>query len=311
MRKLYALLERLKDADVPVLITGESGTGKEMVAKAVHAQSVRAKRPFLGVNCGAIPANLLESELFGHVRGAFTGAERDKKGLFREAEGGTILLDEIGEMPLKMQTSLLRTLQEGTVRPLGGAKEEPIDVRVIAATNRDLEAMVREQSFREDLFYRLHVIELRVPALRDRADDIPALIDHFLTLFAARHRRERKTIGREALRKLVAYDWPGNVRQLENALLNAWLMSEGSEIGLDDLTIPDSRVSPSISETVVRPSTKSSTRPQTESQFRTTERDKILQALTSCNWNRAQAAKAVGLPRRTFYRRLKEYGILD
>jgi serine/threonine-protein kinase PknK len=311
MRKLYALLERLKDADVPVLITGESGTGKEMVAKAVHAQSVRAKRPFLGVNCGAIPANLLESELFGHVRGAFTGAERDKKGLFREAEGGTILLDEIGEMPIKMQTSLLRTLQEGTVRPLGGAKEEPVDVRVIAATNRDLEAMVREQTFREDLFYRLHVIELRVPALRDRADDIPALIDHFLTLFAARHRRERKTIGREALRKLVAYDWPGNVRQLENALLNAWLMSEGSEIGLDDLTIPDSRVSPSISETVARPSTKTSTRPQTESQFRTTERDKILQALTSCNWNRAQAAKAVGLPRRTFYRRLKEYGILD
>ncbi len=305
----YAVLERLKDADVPVLVTGESGTGKEMVARAVHAQSGRAKKPFLGVNCGAIPANLLESELFGHVRGAFTGAERDKKGLFREAEGGTILLDEIGEMPLKMQTSLLRTLQEGTVRPLGGAKEEPVDVRVVAATNRDLEAMVREQTFREDLFYRLHVIELKVPPLRERADDIPALIDHFLTIFAARHRRERKAIGRDALRKLVAYDWPGNVRQLENALLNAWLMSEESEISALDLTIPDARSTPSISETVAR--TRPSSRPQTESQFRTTERDKILQALTSCNWNRAQAAKLVGLPRRTFYRRLKDYGILD
>ena len=309
MRKLYAILERLRDADVPVLVTGESGTGKEMVARAVHAQSARAKKPFLGVNCGAIPANLLESELFGHVRGAFTGAERDKKGLFREAEGGTILLDEIGEMPLKMQTSLLRTLQEGTVRPLGGAKEEPVDVRIVAATNRDLEAMVREQTFREDLFYRLHVIELKVAPLRDRADDIPALIDHFLTIFAARHRRERKAIGRDALRKLVAYDWPGNVRQLENALLNAWLMSEESEITALDLTIPDARSAPSISETVAR--TRGSSRPQTESQFRTTERDKILQALTSCNWNRAQAAKLVGLPRRTFYRRLKDYGILE
>jgi DNA-binding NtrC family response regulator len=311
MRKLYALLDRLKDADVPVLVTGESGTGKEMVARAVHAQSPRAKKPFLGVNCGAIPANLLESELFGHTRGAFTGADRDKKGLFREAEGGTILLDEIGEMPIKMQTSLLRTLQEGMVRPLGAAKEEPVDVRVVAATNRDLEDMVQRGTFREDLFYRLHVIELKIPPLRERTDDIPALIDHFLTLFAARHRRDRKTIGRDALRKLVAYGWPGNVRQLENVLLNAWLMSDGTEIGPDDLTIPESPAPPSISETVVKPRGSASSRPQTESQFRTTERDKILHALTSCNWNRAQAAKLVGLPRRTFYRRLKEYGILE
>ena len=252
MRRLYALLDRLKDTDVPVLITGESGTGKEVVAKAIHAQSQRARKPFLGVNCGAIPANLLESELFGHVRGAFTGAERDKKGLFREAEGGTILLDEIGEMPLKMQTSLLRTLQEGTVRPLGGAKEEPVDVRVVAATNRDLEAMVREQTFREDLYYRLHVIELKVPALRDRSDDIPALIDHFLTLFAARYRRDRKTIGRDALRRLVAYEWPGNVRQLENVLLNAWLMGEGSEIGETISASSPTRARRAISETVAR-----------------------------------------------------------
>ncbi|HEY2514965.1 MAG TPA: sigma 54-interacting transcriptional regulator [Polyangiaceae bacterium] len=310
MRKLYAVLDRLKDTDVPVLVTGESGTGKEMVAKAVHGQSQRVRRPFVGVNCGAIPANLLESELFGHVRGAFTGADRDKKGLFREAEKGTILLDEIGEMPLKMQTSLLRTLQESTVRPLGAANEEPVDVRVVAATNRDLQAMVRDGTFREDLYYRLHVVELRVPALRDRDGDIPALIDHFLTLFSARHRRDRKTIGRDALRRLVAYDWPGNVRQLENVLLNAWLMAEGNEIGAEDLSIPDARP-PAVSETIAKARPNSSPRPQTEAEFRTSERDRILNALTSCNWNRAQAAKLIGLPRRTFYRRLKEYGILE
>ena len=196
MRKLYALIDRVSDTDVPVLITGESGTGKEVVARAVHIAGPRAKQPFLGVNCGAIPANLLESELFGHVRGAFTGADRDRKGLFREAENGTILLDEIGEMPQKMQAGLLRVLQEKTVRPVGGAKEEPCNARVIAATNRDLVAMVAEGTFREDLYYRLHVIELKVPPLRERAEDIPALIDHFLTLFAARHKRERKTVER-------------------------------------------------------------------------------------------------------------------
>jgi transcriptional regulator with GAF, ATPase, and Fis domain len=309
MRRLYALLDRLKDTDVPILVTGESGTGKEVVAKAVHAQSPRGRMPFVGVNCGAIPANLLESELFGHVKGAFTGADRDKKGLFREAEGGTILLDEIGEMPLKMQTSLLRALQEGTVRPLGGAKEEPISVRVIAATNRDLAAMVREQTFREDLYYRLHVIELKIPPLRERSDDIPALIDHFLTLFAARHRRDRKSIARDAVRRLTGYEWPGNVRQLEHVLLNAWLMSDESEIAESDLLLPDARP-PTISETVTR-SRSSHARPKTKAEFKTTERDRILGALTSCNWNRVQAAKMIGLPRRTFYRRLKEYGILD
>ncbi len=234
MRKLYALIDRVKDTDVPLLVTGESGTGKEVVARAMHAQAARARRSrSSGVNCGAIPANLLESELFGHVRGAFTGADRDRKGLFREAEGGTMLLDEIGEMPQKMQTSLLRTLQEKTVRPVGAAREEPVDVRVIAATNRDLSQMVAEGTFREDLYYRLHVIELKIPPLRERKDDIPALIDHFLSLFATRYRRERKAVERDALRALVAYDWPGNVRQLEHVLLNAWLMSDGDEISAE------------------------------------------------------------------------------
>ena len=242
MRKLYALIERIKDTDVPVLITGESGTGKELVAKAVHASGGRAKRAFLGINCGAIPATLLESELFGHVRGAFTGAERDRKGLFREAEGGTLLLDEIGEMPQKMQASLLRVLQESSVRPVGGAKEEKVDVRVLAATNRDLAQMVAEGTFREDLFYRLHVVEIHVPSLRERSDDIPPLIDHFLTLFAARYRRERKAVERDALRHLRAQGWPGNVRQLEHVLLNAWLMADGDELTREDFELPEMSV---------------------------------------------------------------------
>src|SRR5262249_13486384 len=209
MRRLYALVDRVKATDGPILITGESGTGKEVSARAIHAGSERGKKPFLGVNCGAIPANLLESELFGSVRGAFTGADRDRKGLFREAEGGTILLDEIGEMPQKMQAGLLRVLQEKTVRPVGGAQEEPVDARVIAATNGDLESMVKESMSREDLFYRLNVVKLHVPALRERIEDIPPLIDHFLTIFAARYRRERKGIARDALRRLSAYHWPG------------------------------------------------------------------------------------------------------
>lgn len=324
MRKLYALIERVRDTDVPILVTGESGTGKEVVARAVHIAGPRAKQPFLGVNCGAIPANLLESELFGHVRGAFTGAERDRKGLFREAENGTILLDEIGEMPQKMQAGLLRVLQEKTVRPVGGVKEEPCSARVIAATNRELSHMVAEGTFREDLYYRLHVIELKIPALRERAEDIPALIDHFLTLFSARHKRERKTIERTAVRRLQAFDWPGNVRQLEHVLLNAWLLSEEDEITIDDLDLPSASVRsvlagpslspPAAASTISEPRTNASStstvRARTQEEYRDAEKEKILAALTRCNWNRVQAAKMIGVPRRTFYRRLKEYGIV-
>jgi transcriptional regulator with GAF, ATPase, and Fis domain len=311
MRKLYALIDRVKDTDIPILVMGESGTGKEVVARAVHETGPRAKKAFLGVNCGAIPANLLESELFGHMRGAFTGAERDRKGLFREAEGGTILLDEIGDLPTAMQPGLLRTLQERTVRPIGGAAELPVDVRVVAATNRDLARMVEDGSFREDLFYRLNIIQLKIPPLRDRPEDIPPLIDHFLTLFSSRYKRERKTVGREALRRLCSYEWPGNVRQLEHVLLNAWLLSEENEVAVDDLQLP---------ETVSRPpEAKAGTRARdgrtvagarSVIEFKDSERERILAALSSSNWNRARAAKTLGVPRRTFYRRLKEYGIL-
>jgi transcriptional regulator with GAF, ATPase, and Fis domain len=311
MRKLYAILERIKDTDVPVLIIGESGTGKEVVAKAIHSTSARAKNAFVGVNCGAIPENLLESELFGHARGAFTGADRERKGLFREAAGGSLLLDEIGELPIKMQAALLRVLQERKVRPVGEAMEVAVDTRIIAATNRDLGAMVQAGTFREDLMYRLQVIEINVPPLRDRKDDILPLTDHFLTIFAQRYRREKKNVEREARKRLCDYDWPGNVRQLEHVLLNAWLMSEADEITMDDFTIPDLDSRPQSS----RPSGASQSRPinvtvRSAGEHREAEKDRILAALTETNWNRVKAAEVVGMPRRTFYRRLKEYGIL-
>jgi transcriptional regulator with GAF, ATPase, and Fis domain len=309
MRRVYALVDRVKDTDVPLLISGESGTGKEMVARAVHQAGPRAKKTFVGVNCGAIPANLLESELFGSTRGAYTGADRDRPGLFREANGGTLLLDEIGELPQKMQMGLLRVLQERKVRPVGAAQEQDVDVRVIAATHRDLARMVEEKTFREDLYYRLHVIDIHVPALRERAEDIPLLIDHFLSLFSTRYRRDRKSLSRAALRKVCVFPWPGNVRQLEHVLLSAWLMTDAAEIRADDLELPsfgpgsgrESR--PSTSDGVKR-------RSENKTEHKAAERDRILNALTASNWNRVRAAKLIGLPRRTFYRRLKEFGFV-
>lgn len=308
MRRVYALIDRLKDMDVPVLITGESGTGKEVVARAIHGSGLRAKKPFTGINCGAIPEHLLESELFGHVRGAFTGADRDRKGLFRESEGGTILLDEIGEMPPKMQAGLLRVLQDKVVRPVGGVREETVEVRVIAATNRELLKMVGDGTFREDLYYRLHVVEVNIPSLRDRTEDIPVLIDHFLQIFAARYRRERKTISREALRFLCGCPWPGNVRQLENTLLNAWVMSDRPELVEEDFELAGLK----RAVTGVEPSTPPPAGRAVEVSLvdhEAGEKERILAALTSANWNRVKAAEMCGIPRRTFYRRLRKHGI--
>ncbi|HYP74939.1 MAG TPA: sigma 54-interacting transcriptional regulator [Polyangiaceae bacterium] len=314
MRRVYALIDRVRDTDVPVLITGESGTGKEMVARAIHSASARAKARTLGVNCGAIPENLLESELFGHVKGAFTGADRDRKGLFRDCQGGTILLDEIGETPLKMQAGLLRVLQERRVRPVGGNREEEIDVRMLFATNRDLSQMVATGKFREDLYYRIHVVEIRVPALRERPEDIPQLVDHFLGLFAARYKREKNGLTKEALQRLGQYSWPGNVRQLENVLLNAWVLSEDLELDAADFDIPDGWVAgPTAAPRAARESTPRGAtiklRKGGVSEHRREERDRILEALRASNWNRVKAAEISGIPRRTFYRRLREYGI--
>jgi DNA-binding NtrC family response regulator len=324
-----------------VLITGESGTGKEVVARAIHQGSARGKSKMLAVNCGAIPESILESELFGHTRGAFTGADRDRKGLFREADGGVLFLDEIGETPMKMQASLLRVLQEAMVRPVGGAHEVPINVRVIFATNRDLAAAVEAGTFREDLFYRIQVVQIALPALRERREDIPLLVDHFLQRFAVRFGQEKKSLSREALALIMDHPMPGNIRQLENALLNAWVMAEDELIDAEDIELPEAprilretRETPQLREpqspvsarapvsrppsnhgSQHRPSTNRRTTHQTTqkrgtlSEHQRSERRRIVEALEATGWNRLKAATLLKMPRRTFYRRLREYNI--
>ncbi len=239
MKRVFDLIERLADSDISVLITGESGTGKELVARALHQVGERAEAPFVTINSAAVPAQLLESELFGHVRGSFTGAERDKPGLFVEAEGGTLMLDEIGDMPLDMQPKLLRVLEDHKVRPVGATKETAVNVRVLAATNRDLQIAVDEGSFRQDLFYRLNVMQIELPPLRERIEDVPLLAEHFLAIItAADADRQISGFSREAKELIEAYTWPGNVRELENAVRRAATLETGTLIAAENLPEP-------------------------------------------------------------------------
>jgi two-component system, NtrC family, response regulator PilR len=299
-------MERVKDiigkvavTDSPVLIEGESGTGKELVAAAIHRLSSRAKGPFIPVNCSAIPSDLLESEFFGHVRGAFSGAVSDSLGLFRGAHDGTIFLDEIAELPPALQVKLLRVLQEMQVRPVGSTRAFPVDVRVIAATNRNLEQAMLENSFRQDLFYRLNVIRVTLPPLRERREDISALVTHFLRRFNRRFHRELRGITPDALAALSAFDFPGNVRELENLIERAYAMGARDQITLADL--------PSLT-------TRAAGLPVTSNRPLPTladvEKDLILRALSLLDNDKEEAARALGISRRTIYRRLKEYGKL-
>ncbi len=310
MRRVFAVIDRVRQNDVPVVIQGESGTGKELVARAIHYSGSRAKQPFVALNCAAIPEALLESELFGHVRGAFTGADRDRRGVLSRASGGTLFLDEVGDMPPKMQVDLLRVLQEQKVRPVGGEQEETIDVRYVCASNKSLRDLVAKGEFREDLYYRLDVVEIRLPPLRERRDDIPLLCDHFLAKIAAESGGPRLRLGREALARIQAHPLPGNVRQLEHVLLNASVMGEGPVLEADDLALGDEvaandLVSVPAAPVAVEPP------PQTFEDFKDAEKQKILAALEANDWNRAKTARALGIPRRTFYRRLKEHEILE
>ncbi len=300
MRQIKEVIAKVAMADSPVLIEGESGTGKELVAGAIHRLSARGKGPFIPVNCSAIPADLIESEFFGHVRGAFSGAVADALGLFRSAHGGTIFLDEIAELPPALQAKLLRVLQEMEVRPVGSTKAYSVSVRVIAATNKPLEEAVKDGSLRQDLFYRLNVVRIRTPPIRERREDLPGLIAHLLRRFNQRFRREVSGTSPEAFAALSAYDFPGNVRELENLIERAYAMGVRDQITLADL--------PSLSFTL-------STRPavvpgQSLPTLAEVEKELILRALAIHKNDKEQSARALGLSRRTIYRRLKEYGVL-
>src|SRR5205823_3848712 len=238
MHEVFEVVEKVAVARTTVLITGESGVGKELVARAVHAKSPRASAPFLPVNCGAIPEGLIESELFGHVKGAFTGAQGAKEGLFQAAHGGTLFLDEIGELGLPLQVKLLRAIQDRRIRAVGATEDAEVDVRLVAATNRDLPGEVRAGRFREDLYYRLNVVQIRVPPLRDRREDVLALADHFLKRFGAEHGRSSLRLSPEATRRLDDYPFPGNVRELENLIERAVALSSGTEVTVDALPAP-------------------------------------------------------------------------
>ena len=300
MQRVKEIISKVATTDSPVLIEGESGTGKELVAAAIHRLSGRAKGPFIPVNCSAIPEDLLESEFFGHVRGAFSGAVSDALGLFRGANEGTIFLDEIAELSPGLQVKLLRVLQEMQVRPVGSTKAHPVDVRVIAATNRDLDRSIADGRFRQDLYYRLNVVRVSLPPLRTRREDIPALVNHFLRRYNRRFRRDVKGITQDALAALAAYDFPGNVRELENVIERAFAMGAREQITLTDLPVLGSASVPAVAA----PTSGSVPR------LADVEKDLILRALSFYKDDKEAAASALGISRRTIYRRLKEYGML-
>jgi two-component system response regulator PilR (NtrC family) len=303
MQKVFELIGKIHSTRTSVLITGESGTGKELVARALHSEGSRAKAPFIAVNCGAIPEELMESELFGHKRGAFTGAIADHPGMFQEADGGTLFLDEIGELSPALQVKLLRVLQERKVKPVGAAEEHEIDVRVIAATNRELEAEVARGAFRADLYYRLNVVEIRIPPLRHRREDIPLLAEHFLRRFSADHGRAM-TISNEAMRKLESHDFPGNVRELENMIERAVALSSSNVIGLADL--PEVKPPKTVAEPAPVFPPEGVDLDRLVSDF---ERAWVLRALEQTGGVRKRAATLLGISFRSLRYRLEKLGI--
>lgn len=295
LRKVTELVEKVADTNTTVLIQGESGTGKELVARALHFNSRRAGCPFLAVNCGAIPEDLLESELFGHSKGAFTGAVSDKAGLFRAASGGTVFLDEIAELPLALQSKLLRAVQEREVLPVGTSTPVKFDARIVAATNRDLEKYVNDGRFREDLFYRLNVVEIDLPPLRERTEDIPLLARYFSGRTARSQNLPEKPITIEAMSTLTAYSWPGNIRELENAVERAFILS-GDEITVEDL--PKKVVSDTSNQV------------RQEGEMRSleeVERDYVAEVMAAFDNDKVQAARVLGIDLSTLYRKLKRY----
>jgi len=292
MQKVLELVRTVAPADTTVLITGDSGTGKELVARAIHNLSPRRFMPMVAIHCGALTETLLESELFGHEKGAFTGAQYRKKGKFEVAEGGTVFLDEISDISLKTQTDLLRVLQEKEITRVGGTQPIKVDFRAVAATNKDLETKVAEGTFRPDLFYRLNVFEIRVPPLRERREDIALLADHFVQKFSRAMNKPFSSISRPAVDLLTQYDWPGNVRELENAIERAMVVGHGPEIQSTDLPLK-------LNHTSVIPSSQT---------LEDVEREHILKVLEGCHWNQSMAARVLKIDRVTLYNKIKKYG---
>lgn len=306
MKKVYALMEKVARSDSPVLITGESGTGKELVARAVHYKSSRRKFPFVAKNCAAFNDALLESQLFGHVKGAFTGAIRDQQGLFEAADRGTLFLDEIGEMSPHLQAKLLRVLQEGSFMPVGTTEERRVNVRVLAATNRDLPQMCSEGKFREDLYYRLNVIEIKLPPLHERQEDVPLLIDHFLKSVAERRQEQPKSMSGEAVSILTRYQWRGNVRELENEIERMLILAGAEEILAADC------VSQHILD-YVKLQTENNQEAERQGSLKAAveelEREMIRQVLEKNGWNKSSAAKELGISRSNLIAKVHQYGL--
>lgn len=305
IEQLRSRIAKLARSQAPLYISGESGSGKELVARRIHTLSSRAQAPFVPVNCGAIPSELMESEFFGHRKGSFTGAVADKPGLFQAATGGTLFLDEVADLPMSMQVKLLRAIQEKAVRPVGTQQEEAVDVRLLCATHKDLAAEVSEGRFRQDLFYRINVIELSVPPLRERREDIPLLTAHILARLAARNQMPVPHIGKETMERLASYRFPGNVRELENILERAFTLSEGQVIETNDIHIS------------ACPTTAAAQPPSLgdigslEEYLDNIERSAITQALEETRWNKTAAAKRLGLTFRSLRYRLKKLGLED
>jgi two-component system response regulator PilR (NtrC family) len=299
IKQIRTLIERLARSQAPVYISGESGTGKELAARLIHRQGPRSDRSFIAVNCGAIPQELMESEFFGHIKGSFTGAVSDKEGLFQAADGGTLLLDEVADLPMPMQVKLLRAIQEKRIRPVGAQKEVPVDVRIISATHKDLGTLVEQGEFRQDLFYRINVIELTLPPLRERRADIPLLAERMLARITSQAGAAMPDIEPDAMEKLRHYSYPGNVRELENILERATALCEDGRITAGDLLLPENRSSPAENQGDM----------PLETYLEELERAAIVKALEETHWNRTAAAKKLGISFRALRYRLRKLNL--
>jgi two-component system, NtrC family, response regulator PilR len=315
IKRLRNQVRKLARSQAPVFISGESGSGKELVARMIHLQGPRREGPFIAVNCGAIPSELMESEFFGHKKGSFTGATENKDGLFRSADGGTLFLDEVADLPLAMQVKLLRAIQEKAVRPVGDTKEAAVDIRVLSATHKDLPALVQAGHFRQDLFYRINVIELAVPALRDRPDDIALLAGHILERIAREYECDPASLTSEAINRLKGYDFPGNVRELENILERAFTLCDADLIGEDDLHMGNAPITPDNHSAGEAAGNSAGSAPVPEGEMdlegylETIERTAIEKALEATRWNKTAAAKRLGISFRALRYRLKKLGM--